>query len=135
MSEKTYEEDFAECQQAAINAGALEPQGLLDRAAAGIMAYNRKKWSDTPQAQQRLRTMTNACLRRKGYDVGGFDEELADCQGKAVAAGTLKPQGAGERMASGIQMQNGVHWSDTPIAQQRYREFLIDCMREKGFDV
>lgn len=135
MPEQTYEEAYTECRQVAINAGGLEPEGVLDNIAYTIMALSGKKWSDTPASQQRLNRMINTCLRRKGFDVGGFDEELADCQKQAVAAGTLEPQGMGERAASGIQANKGIHWADTPIAQQRFNAFVTDCMRKKGFDV
>lgn len=135
MPDQSYDEAYAECRQAALSAGALEPQGMLDRISAGIMAASGKQWSETPAAQQRLQRMINTCLRRKGFDVGGFEEELADCQQQAIAAGTLKPQGMGERAASGIQANKGIHWSDTPVAQQRYDAFVTDCMRKKGSNV
>ena len=136
MSDQSYEEAFAECQQAAIKAGALEPKEPLDHAKAGILSFMGKKWSDTPQSKKRLRDMTNACLRRKGFEAGDFNEELADCQRQAVAAKTLEPQGMGERASSGIlYSQRGVHWSNTPIAQERYNAFVKRCMREKGYDV
>jgi hypothetical protein len=55
---------YEEAQQAAIDAGALEPQGIGER-----MAYNWQKnqdwsfrWATTVKAQGRLEAWTNAIL-------------------------------------------------------------------------
>ncbi|MDB5670017.1 MAG: hypothetical protein JWO25_976 [Alphaproteobacteria bacterium] len=55
---------YEEAQQIAIDAGALEPQGMKERIAAGIQANNNWsfRWSDTPRAQGRLRAWTEAAL-------------------------------------------------------------------------
>jgi len=64
-----------------------------------------------------------------------FEKALEECRRGAVAAGTLEPQGFRERMASGIMAHNGQWWSDTPLAQQRYNDWVRNCLKRKGFDV
>jgi hypothetical protein len=66
---QTPQEAYNECWQEAISAGALEPQGLLDRMAAGHMAYNGQSWADTPKARARLQEMLKDCMWRKGFSV------------------------------------------------------------------
>lgn len=55
-----------ECERAAIDAGALEPQNWRERMAAGVMAANGERWADTPVARNRLRVWTEECMKRKG---------------------------------------------------------------------
>jgi hypothetical protein len=66
MPERSYEE----CRQAAIAAGALEPQTLSERAAAGVMASNGQSWADTAAARARLEEWTNACIEGRGFGSG-----------------------------------------------------------------
>lgn len=57
-----------EARRQAIQKGALKPQGLLDRMAAGINASNGFKtgnwrpWATTPRAQDRLARWTQKIL-------------------------------------------------------------------------
>jgi hypothetical protein len=53
---------YEETEQLAIDAGALEPQGWGERAAAGIIVSNYGLWSTSPRAQARLRAWTEAIL-------------------------------------------------------------------------
>jgi hypothetical protein len=46
-----YAEAHDAARQAAIDAGEDQPQGILDRMAAGIMANNGQSWSQTPKAR------------------------------------------------------------------------------------
>ena len=65
---QSYEEAYEECRQAAIAAGALKPQGLAERMAAGVLAYQRgQSWASTPTAQNRLAAWIEECVRRKSY--------------------------------------------------------------------
>jgi hypothetical protein len=66
MQERSYEE----CRQAAIAAGALEPQTPAERAAAGVMAYNGQSWANTAVAQARLEEWTNACIEGRSFGSG-----------------------------------------------------------------
>jgi hypothetical protein len=60
-----------EARTKAIKAGALKPQGLKERMAAGILAHNQTNpwaWRSTPRAQQRLTEWTEAI--ESGVDPG-----------------------------------------------------------------
>jgi hypothetical protein len=59
--------------QSAIDAGEHKPQGLAERAASGIMAYNGGSWSQTAAAKQRFaRSMAkHASLGAQAYVSGG----------------------------------------------------------------
>ena len=59
----SFEQAYEECRQAAINAGALEPQGMKERMAAGVLAYERgESWATTSRAQRRLEAWIKECL-------------------------------------------------------------------------
>ena len=61
---------YDECRQAAIEAGALKPQGFWDWMAAGFLAKDEGlDWADTPKARSRLEAWIKACMRRKGFEV------------------------------------------------------------------
>lgn len=60
---------YVECQQEAIDAGALKPQGIWERIAANIISFNGGFWENTPLAQQRLHDWTYECMRRRGFQV------------------------------------------------------------------
>ena len=62
----TYQEARDECHRDAIKAGALEPQGLKERVAAGIMVANGQSWQNSRVAQERLESWIQECVRRKG---------------------------------------------------------------------
>ncbi len=64
-----FQQAYYACQQAAIDAGALEPQGIAERMAAGVMASSGQRWADCQRARQRLEEWTRDCLRKKGFDV------------------------------------------------------------------
>jgi hypothetical protein len=70
-SEQTWQSDYdiayQECQEAAINAGALKPQGWKERMAAGITEGNGGRWADTPVARARLEAWTQEYMRRRGF--------------------------------------------------------------------
>ena len=53
-----------EAKQAAINAGALEPQGMAERMACGFQKNEdwSFQWADTDRAKGRLTAWTNAVL-------------------------------------------------------------------------
>jgi hypothetical protein len=55
---------YEEAQQAAIDAGALEPQGMLERMACNWEKNNdwSFQWGSTAKAQGRLNAWTNAIL-------------------------------------------------------------------------
>lgn len=53
---------YDEAKQQAINMGALEPHGLKERMAAGLMANEGRWFSQTPLAQSRLEAWTQAIL-------------------------------------------------------------------------
>jgi hypothetical protein len=54
---------YEEAEQLAIGAGALEPQGFGERAAAGVIIYNTGQvWATTSPAQAHLRAWTEAIL-------------------------------------------------------------------------
>jgi len=58
---------YLECEQEAIEAGALKPQGLMENMSAGFMAYNYGDFAHTPLARERLHQWTLEIMRRKGY--------------------------------------------------------------------
>ena len=58
---------YEECQQEAIAAGALKPQGLMENMSAGVMEYNYGSFANTAVAQNRLHLWTLEIMRRKGY--------------------------------------------------------------------
>ncbi len=58
-------------QQMAIDAGALLPQTVQERTAAGVMAYNGQRWADTPVARQRLAQWTQMAREGKTLPTGG----------------------------------------------------------------
>ncbi len=60
---------FYECQQAAIESGALRPQGISESLAANWMSCQGQRWEDCPRARQRLQEWTLDCLRNKGINV------------------------------------------------------------------
>ena len=64
-----YEAAYEECRQAAIRAGALKPQGTLERIAAGKMAYDGRSFADTDVARARLTVSIRECMRRKGFSM------------------------------------------------------------------
>jgi hypothetical protein len=55
---------YEEAEQAAIDAGALEPQGMAERIACGLQKNEdwSFQWADTAKAQGRLKAWTNAVL-------------------------------------------------------------------------
>ncbi len=55
---------YEEAQQLAIDAGALEPQGMTESIACNIAACKdwSFKWANTPHAQERFVQWTNAIL-------------------------------------------------------------------------
>ena len=59
---------YEECRRKAIAAGALEPQGLAERMAAGVMAYKEGiMWANTGKAQYRLRVWIQDCLEGRPF--------------------------------------------------------------------
>ena len=65
-----FQTDYDECQQEAIRAGALEPQGIAERMAAGVLSYQQgESWSNCARARGRLQQWTNDRLRARGYNV------------------------------------------------------------------
>ena len=64
-----WEAIYSQCQQEAIEAGALKPQGLMENIAAGTMSYNGQSFANTAVAQQRLKAWTLEIIRRKGYSL------------------------------------------------------------------
>jgi len=66
-SQRDYLIVYQECQEAAINSGALMPQGWKERMAAGIMAGNGGSWADTAVARARLEAWTQECMSRRGF--------------------------------------------------------------------
>jgi hypothetical protein len=54
--------DYEQARAFAIDAGALEPQGMGERMAAGVNAYDGGHWAATPRAQARLEAWTEAIL-------------------------------------------------------------------------
>ena len=57
-----YQQRYQECERKAIAAGALKPQGMGERAAAGVMAANGQSWANSARAQARLREWTERCM-------------------------------------------------------------------------
>lgn len=53
---------YEEARRLAISVGALKPQGMTERMAAGVMSYNGGSWSHTERAQARLQDWTQAIL-------------------------------------------------------------------------
>jgi len=70
MDQETYQTIVAQCRQEAIAAGALEPQGLLERMASGTIGYNGGYWSDTPVARQRLAQWTQERVEQRLRHMG-----------------------------------------------------------------
>ena len=70
MSQATnYQTDLYECQQEAIRAGALDPQGLAEGLAANWLSAQGQSWADGAKARGRLQQWTNDRLRARGYNV------------------------------------------------------------------
>jgi hypothetical protein len=67
MSMNDPDRDYQECQDAAIRAGALQPQGTKEAIAASWLSYQGQSFAATPLAQSRLRAWIEACLKQKGY--------------------------------------------------------------------
>jgi hypothetical protein len=67
MSREDRDQAYQDCLQAAIDAGALEPQDWKERMAAGVLTANGQCWADTPVARARLEAFVQECLRQKGF--------------------------------------------------------------------
>jgi hypothetical protein len=67
MTQAEYDEEWYKCQQEAVKAGALKPQGVMERMAAGHILNQGGFWRDTARAKDRLDEWTRECMRRKGY--------------------------------------------------------------------
>jgi len=67
MTQAEYDKEWFQCQQEAINAGALEPQNMGERLAANWINYQGGFWRDSPRARARLDQWTRECMRRKGF--------------------------------------------------------------------
>jgi len=67
MSINDPDRDYQECHDAAIRAGALQPQGFKEGLAANWLSSQGQSFAATPLAQNRLRAWIEACLKRKGY--------------------------------------------------------------------
>jgi hypothetical protein len=127
MSRRRLERAYEECRQAAIAAGALKPRSAGER-----MAAHLADWSSSPKAQHRLHLWTVECLKRKGFDVKYF-EDFEACRQAAIAAGTLQPQRLSEKLAAFATARGS--FADSPVAQQRYNDWITQCMRAKGYDM
>jgi hypothetical protein len=64
-----FHEALEECRRAAIDAGALDPQGLLEGASANWLSANGQSFADTALARGRLEASIRECMRRKGFSV------------------------------------------------------------------
>ena len=62
-------QDFEECRNAAIRAGALSPQGFKEGAAANWLDAQGQSFANSPLAQSRLEAWIKECMKRKGYNV------------------------------------------------------------------
>jgi hypothetical protein len=67
LTQAERDEERFRCQQEAINAGALRPQGIKESMAASYLEYFGQSFADTPLAQHRLEAWTRECMRRKGF--------------------------------------------------------------------
>ena len=70
IAAQIFQREWADCQQKAIGAGALKPQGFGERFAANLAAQQGGiPFENTVLAQSRLDEWTRDCMRRKGYSV------------------------------------------------------------------